>query len=184
MNGLVLLLLIALPAFVSAQEGPREMTPGELENYEFEIEESQVTVSDLSLGQRYVLSTQRREIEDLIARRLGILSLKGDRSDLKVMQDLVERKVLRETREWQSLGIVFGDILAAEFDLHWISYEDELGISKALKWQKTENYVFPVTLFSKRIQFNEKINVLAVFEKIEADVSSFKAFEKGRPVFK
>ena len=62
-----------------------------------------------------------------------------------------------------AVGIVFGDILVNEFGLHWVSYEDDIGTSKALRWRETENYVFPVTLFSKRVGFNEKIDVVSVF---------------------
>ncbi len=171
---------------VTAQEeapaGLPELTPEELERYQFEIDETPATVTDLSLGQRYVLSTQRREIEDLIARRLGILELKAEASDLQVLQNLVDRNAIRDsdTREWQGLGIVFGDILVNEFGLNWVSYEDELGTSKALRWRNTDNFVFPVTLFSKRKQFNERIDVLAVYEKLAADIEQFKAYEAGK----
>ena len=170
---------------VAEESGLRELTPDELEQYEFEVEDTPATVSDLSLGQRYALSTQRREIEDLVARRLGVLKLKGDKSDLKVLQDLVDRKAIRSTdiREWQGVGIVFGDILVTEFGLHWVSYEDDIGTSKALRWRETQNFVFPVTMFSKRVQFNEKIDVLAVYSKLEEDIERFKAFEENRPVF-
>ena len=182
-------LMVAFPVDLAAEEespsGLRELTPEELERYEFEIDEEPAVVSDLSLGQRYVLSTQRREIEDLVARRLGILKLKGDKSDLDVLQRLVDRRAINgtDTRTWQGLGIVFGDILVTEHGLEWVSYEDDIGSSKALRWRNTENYVFPVTLFSKRIQFNEKINVPEVYNKISADIERFKAFEEDRPVF-
>jgi hypothetical protein len=164
----------------------RELTPKELKNYEFDVEEIPATVKELSLGQRYSLDTQRRETVDLIARRLGILKLKGDRSDLKVLQNLVDKEAIRrdDVRGLQGLGIVFGDILVNEFGLSWVSYEDDIGISKALRWKKTENYVFPVTLFSKRVQFKENINVTDIFEEIGAEVDRSIAYEAARPVFK
>ena len=181
--GVLLFLALHVPGAGAEESGLPELTPQELERYEFEVEETPATVTDLSLGQRYVLSTQRREINDLIARRLGVLGLRGDKSDLRVLQKLVERKAIRSTdiREWQGLGIVFGDILVTEFGLHWVSYEDDVGISKALQWRDTENYLFPVTLFSKRVQFNEKIDVAAVFDKLESDIERFKAYEENRP---
>ena len=111
------------------------MTAEELERYEFDVEDTPATVKELSLGQRYSLNTQRKEIIDLIARRLGILKLKGDESDLKVLQNLVDRKAIRrdDVRGLQGLGIVFGDVLVNEFGLDWVSYEDDIGISKALR---------------------------------------------------
>jgi len=185
-------LLLILPGlltfdFAAAEEsGLRELTSEELERYEFDVEEVPATVKELSLGQRYSLDTQRRETMDLIARRLGILNLKGNKSDLKVLQNLVDRKAIGrdDVRGLQSLGIVFGDVLVNEYGLGWVSYTDDIGTSKALRWKKTENYVFPVTLFSKRVQFKENINMTAVFEEIGAEVERFIAYEAARPVFK
>ena len=173
--------------FAAAEEtGLRELTSEELGNYEFDVEEIPATVKELSLGQRYSLNTQRREIIDLIARQLGILNLKGDKSDLKVLQKLVDRKAIRrdDVRGLQGLGIVFGDLLVNEYGLGWVSYEDDIGISKALRWKKTENYVFPVTLFSKRVQFKEDINMTGVFEEIGVEVERFIAYEAAKPVFR
>lgn len=174
-----------LAAEDNPSNGLRELTPAELEQYEFDIDETPAIVKDLSLGQRYVLSTQRREIEDLVARRLGILKLREDKTDLKSLQGLIDRKAVisTETRELQGMGIVFGDVLVKEFGLHWVSYEDDLGVSKALRWRKTDNYVFPVTFFSKRTQFGEKIDIAAVFEKISLDIERFKAYEDGKLEF-
>ena len=183
-----LLFSVTTAAAEAADEpaGLRELTPEELERYEFDIDETPATIRDLSIGQRYVLSSQRREIADLAARRLGVTKLHGDKRDLRVLSDLVDKKVIgvSEVREWQGVGVVFGDILAREFGLHWVSYEDDLGISKVLRWRETENYVFPVTMFSKRNQFNEAIDVYALFDKIAADVERFKAYELNRPSYR
>lgn len=178
--------LLTLDFAAAEESGLRELTSEELERYEFDVEEVPATVKELSLGQRYSLDTQRRETMDLIARRLGILNLKGDKSDLKVLQNLVDRKAIGrdDVRGLQSLGIVFGDVLVNEYGLGWVSYEDDIGTSKALRWKKTENYVFPVTLFSKRVQFKENINMTGVFEEIGAEVERFIAYEAARPVFK
>ncbi|MDA0272295.1 MAG: DUF3806 domain-containing protein [Proteobacteria bacterium] len=191
MNNIAKLLLIVLGSLplgfaVAKETGLPEMTAEELESYEFDVEDTPATVKELSLGQRYSLNTQRKEIIDLIARRLGILKLKGDQSDLKVLQDLVDRKAIRrdDVRGLQGLGIVFGDVLVNEFGLDWVSYEDDIGISKALRWKKTENYVFPVTMFSKRVQFKEDINMRGVFDEIGAEIERFIAYEADRPEFK
>ena len=120
-----------------------------IENYEFETEKEELIIEDLSVLQRYVLDSQRKELKDLLARKLGVLSLEGNKNDLPTLQQLIlsgslERK---DVRAWQSLGIVFGDILVAEHGLKWISYEDDIGKSKALRWKDTDNFVFPITFF-------------------------------------
>lgn len=181
-----LCLVLASPAMAEDASGLPELTQEELEQYQFEVDRSDVSITELSIGQRYVLDTQRREIKDLIARRLGVLSLRDDGSTIRVLQRLVDEKVIppAETRDWQSLGVVFGDILVHDFGLHWVSYEDSLGESKALRWKDTDNFVFPVTLFSKRVQFEEKIDVRAIYDKLAAEIESFKAYERSRPEFK
>lgn len=170
----------------SGDEAPPELTPRQLEQFNFKLDYSDLVVSDLSLGQRYVMNQQRREVKDLIARHLGIMSYETDRSSLRVLQQLADRNVILESqvRDWQSIGIVFGDILANEFGLKWVSYEDNLGVSKVLRWRDTENYVFPVTLFSKRIQFGDPIDFEAVFNKLEGEIRAFKEFENNRVEFK
>ncbi len=181
---MIVLLYFALVA--NAQEGdpraPVTMSPEDLENYQFDNRqvEQAASVSELNVGQRFILDSHRRSIKDLMIRRLGIVSLKQDKSDIARFQQLVDRKIIRQNdvEEWQALGVVFGDVLVTELGLHWVSYQDDLGVSKALRWKKTENYVFPITIFSKRVQFKEKIDVQAIFEKIEKDVAAFKRYEE------
>jgi len=161
------------------------MTPEELENYQFEDQPERVemTVEELSLGQRFLMSRHRGDVEDLISRHLGIMALRGTSADLPVLQQLVDKKVLKDddVETWQAIGLVIGDLMADEFDLHWVSVEDEYGVSKALQWQDTMNFVFPITLLSKRIQFGQKIDIPEIYEKLRADIESFKAYENGKP---
>ncbi len=114
-----------------------------------------------------------------MTRRLGIVTIKQGLGDLKKIQQVVDRKIIRneDVEQWQALGVVFGDVLAAELNLKWVSYQDELGLSKALRWKETENYVFPVTMLSKRVQYKEKIDVLALFEQIKLDIVAFERYE-------
>ncbi len=180
------LLLIPFTMTSMASEAPPvlELTEEELENYQFPFQEDEPepVIEELSVGQRFILSTQRREIRELIARELGVMSLKEDSTDLRVIQSLYDRRILRDddVREWQSVGVLFGDILVNEYDFEWISYEDELGVSKALRWKDSKNYVFPITVFSKRLQFGEDIDARAVYDKISDDIESFIAFERRR----
>lgn len=184
----ILILATSFAGGVIAQDDtrPPPLSPEDLENYQFNDRfENQDTspapeIEPLSVGQKYLLDKQRREVRDLIARKLGILSLQGDKSDLKVLQALYDRGGLEDDQllEWQTAGVMFGDILVNEFGLHWVSYEDELGASKALQFRDTRNFVFPITVFSKRLGFGEKIDVEAIYQKIKADVEAFKAYEQ------
>jgi len=196
---LPMLILLAMPALAEEAgnddgEIPAQtLTEEELENLRFrdregrpqrqQREEDEPVIEELSVGQRYLLKTQREEIKQLIARDLGVMSLQGDESDLDTFQALHDRRILKDNqvKEWQSVGILFGDILTNEFeDLEWVSYEDDRGASKALQWRDTQNFVFPVTVFSKRLEFGERLDTREVYEKIKRDIESFIEYEQSR----
>ncbi len=158
------------------------LTSEQIENYQFQSKSSEVEVTDLTVGQRAIMSAKRRAAKDLMARKLGVLRIRGTREDLPLLQQVVDRKVLRnnQVEEWQGVGILFGDILAKEFSLKWVSYEDERGANKALRYRNTENYFFPVTLFSKRARFDEEIDMYEVYAKLEEQIEAVVKFE-NRP---
>jgi hypothetical protein len=178
---LSLIPVLALGEAEGALQGPPVMAPEDLENYHFDKqrETKAPRVKDLNLGQKFILDSNRQNIKDLMTRRLGIVNIKQDLGDLKKIQEVVDRKIIKngDVEQWQALGVVFGDVLVAELDLNWVSYEDELGSSKALQWKKTENYVFPVTMLSKRVQYKEKVDVFALFEQIKLDVVAMERYE-------
>ena len=180
MNYLLLftLLIAFMPPILASEDPVQSLSPEELKRYQFRHapEKTQVIVRELNVGQQFILSSERREFNKLLYRRLGIREVFGDKRDLSILQQVIDRKVLTsdQVREWQSMGIIFGDILVVEHGLHWVSYEDDLGISKALRWRHTDNYVFPVTMFSKRVQYKEQVNANKIYEKISADVMKFK----------
>jgi hypothetical protein len=166
-------------AQVSAESAAVEtVTPEELQYHTFpdQPEPDPPTIKELNVSQQYTMSRQRREFMALLARHLGVLSLKGSIEDLKVLQAVVDRNVIAddELYEWQTMGVVFGDLLASQFDLDWVSYEDDRGVSRALRFGKTDNFVFPVTLFSKRVRFNESIDVQAIYDALAMDIKAFK----------
>ena len=174
----LMVLMGSWASLVSAASEPSviQITPEELENYEFEIEETPFEVSSPSIGQRYIFDRSRRTVRDLLARTIGSTRLTEDESDLGRLQVLIDRRVIRkaDVETWQALGVVFGDVLVGAHGLKWVMYEDELGASKALQWRDTANFVFPVTVFSKRVQFNESIDVASIYASISADIEAFK----------
>ncbi len=184
---LIISLVVVLPfRSVFAEESDETtittLSSEQVENYQFQTKPSDVEVTDLSVGQRAIMSAKRRAAKDLMARRLGVLRIRGTREDLPLLQQVVDRKILRKTQieEWQGVGILFGDILAKEFSLKWVSYEDERGANKALRYRNTDNYFFPVTLFSKRVKFDEEIDMYEVYAKLEEQIKEVVAFE-NRP---
>jgi hypothetical protein len=183
----LLLTIVLLSASFGVLAAPIDvpvLSPEQLDNYQFPSQpERPAVVDDLSFGQLTLLDQQRAEMQELFSRRLGVMSLKSTQADLSLYQQLVDRRLLRpdQITQWQALGVVFGDLLVREFGLHWVSYEDALGSSKALRWRKTDNFIFPVTVFSKRVQFNEKIDVKAIYEEIASEIERFKRLSLNTP---
>lgn len=71
-----------------------------------------------------------------------------------------------EVVKWQSLGATFGDALAQELMLEWVTVEDEYGIAAALNWPGTSILCFPLTMLSKRLERGEEIDVRELFEGV------------------
>lgn len=155
------------------------LTPEELERYQFDETETPYTVSELNIGQRYILDRHRTSAKDLMARHLGFSQFSGNLVDLERLQALVDRGVVKDAdvSGWQALGVVFGDVLVRQHGLRWVVFEDEVGSSKALQWGKTDNFIFPVTVFSKRVQFNEAVEVEPLYRTLSKTIEEFKAYQ-------
>ena len=157
----------------------RELTPEQLEQYAFPEQEDNFESRDLTAGQIEILANMRKAPKELIQRKLGILSINGTKSDLTAIQSLINRRMVRldDVIVWQNLGVLFGDVLAREFNMIWVIYEDDLGPSKALRWRKTDNFLFPVTMLSKRAKYGEEINLKQILDELTITVDEFKTWE-------
>lgn len=71
-----------------------------------------------------------------------------------------------ETVKLQCLGITLGDALAQELEMEWVTVEDEYGRDPALRFPGTTVLAFPLTMISKRIERDESVIVLELFEGV------------------
>ncbi|MBL4681934.1 MAG: DUF3806 domain-containing protein [Pseudomonadales bacterium] len=182
MQLVLMLLCLGFGPYLYAEDQPGEVPSfiqEDLKYYPFEVEEDRFVVGELSVGQLHILNTYRDDAKMLFARHLGILSINGTKDDIPLLQLIIDQKILRkdEVQKWQALGILFGDVLAREFNMTWVRYEDKYGLSKALRFRRTDNFMFPVIMFSKRVGYNDKIDVQAIYNKLADDVAAFKAWE-------
>lgn len=69
-----------------------------------------------------------------------------------------------DTLKLQCLGITFGDALAQELGMKWITVEDEYGRDPALILEGTSIISFPLTAISKRVQSGETVDVRSLFQ--------------------
>ena len=168
---------ICLLLFLGMSGQAAEVTSGQ--SHYFRQPEKQFQVRELDVSQQYILSRQRSRILNLMHRRLGTDELSGDRRDLPLLQRLVDQQIIQKSdvASWQAAGVVLGDVIANETNLRWVAVEDELGSSRALQWKRSQNFVFPVTLLSRRVQFDQAIDLQTIFDTVLIEVEAFKAWE-------
>ncbi|MFT4614231.1 MAG: hypothetical protein ACI9NT_001375 [Bacteroidia bacterium] len=126
-----------------------------------------LTIEDLSSVDRQYMEQQRVSLKALAARHLG-RQFNGQReTDLAILQALLDRRHVRQdqTLELQAMGVVMGDLLAKELHLDWVVYIDKHGRSRALRYRETDNYLFPITLISRRREADNLTPVSAIYDQ-------------------
>ena len=91
--------------------------------------------------------------------------------DIIIKSNWIEKD---EKYKLQCLGITIGDALVQGLNFTWIEVEDEYGTDPALKLDDTSLILFPLTMISKRIEKDEKVDVFELFEKIKLKVFELK----------
>lgn len=134
----------------------------------------EVHIGELSFLDRQYMAQQRALLQDLAAIELG-RRFNGTRpNDLQVLQLLLDRRLIQpqQTRELQAMGVIMGDLLAADLGMHWVIYEDRLGRSRALRYRDSDTYLFPITMISRRQEADNQTPVAAIYEKARAIIAS------------
>jgi hypothetical protein len=138
--------------------------------------QNNVHIGELTNVDRHYMAEQRTTLEDLAASRLG-RHFNGDKNiDLALLQALLDKRLIgpEQTRELQAMGVVMGDLLAADLDMHWVIYEDKLGRSRALRYQQSDNYLFPMTMISRRQEADNHTPVAEIYQKAHDIIASRK----------
>ncbi|MEP1472767.1 MAG: DUF3806 domain-containing protein [Halieaceae bacterium] len=135
---------------------------------------AEVEIGTLSYLDRSYMKQQRERIGDLSLRNLG-RSLNGTATnDLAILQALLDKKLVTgdQKLELQAMGVVMGDLLAADLGLDWVIYEDKVGRSRALRYRQTDNYLFPMTMISRRREVGNTDTVADIYQKAHASMAA------------
>ena len=144
MRLLMTLVLALLPALAAAENFKTE-APSEMD--------------------RRFMETQIDALEEIARIKLG-RQFNGTRdNDLIVMQRLLDQGLVKadETARLQGMGMILGEILRKEKGLYWTIYIDKLGRSRALEIPGKREFVFPVTMISRRVEAGVDVNVRQVY---------------------
>jgi hypothetical protein len=133
-------------------------------------------ISALSPLDRQYMDQQRQLINELTLANYGGRCCRRE-ADLDYLQRLLDDRIVREdqVQELQAMGVLMGDLLAEELDLHWVVYEDAKGRSRALQLDETDNFLFPVTMISRRRQAGDTTPVIEIYQR------AVDALEAARP---
>jgi hypothetical protein len=136
----------------------------------------QPTYAELTADDIARLDMQREVVAAAVRQRYNLPLLAKNKSDLKVIQQLLEDKVFTkaQTFELQCVGIVFGDVLASELTLHWVMMTDEYGCDPVLRFKNTSLQLNALTMISKRVENDEPLNVVSFFDVLHKDIESLK----------
>ena len=129
--------------------------------------QQEARVSDISQLDRRYMTQQRETLDNLASINLGRRFSGNKENDLQILQLLLDRRLVRadQTRELQAMGVIMGDLLAADLDMHWVIYEDALGRSRALRYRQSQEYLFPITMISRRQEADNHTPVTAIYQK-------------------
>src|SRR5690348_1495576 len=117
--------------------------------------------SELSAQDRVRLDQQRALVAVAVKQRYGIAALSRTTKDLPILQRLIDDKIFTksQTYELQSLGVVFGDVLANELSLRWTMITDQYGTDPTLRFKNTSININALRMISKRVERGERVDV-------------------------
>lgn len=119
-------------------------------------------------------------INELARRHFGGSLQQSLDHDLTLLQRLLDEKIItaEDRRALQDMGIVLGELLLQNDELKWVIYEDKYGPSRALQLKHTNNYLFPITMISRRGETGLAVDVSALYKKATDKIASYRAIAR------
>jgi Domain of unknown function (DUF3806) len=139
-------------SFYNSQSGPKQQAAPKF--------------TELSRDDVAGLDKQRALVAAAAKQRYGVSGLTRTKADLPVLQRLIDDHAFTKTQtyELQSLGVALGDVMASELPMRWMIVTDEFGTDRTLRYKDTTIQVGALTMISKRIERDEKVNVSRLLE--------------------
>jgi len=103
--------------------------------------------------------------------------MNGSMDDLDRLQTIVDSAQIpiNHSQELESLGIVFGKVFVnATANYDWWVMEDEYGKDVCIRYKETSLLIFPQTMLSKRIEDDDVLNVIDLFNDIRQELDRIK----------
>lgn len=129
-------------------------------------DDDKIIIEELRWVDNGFLERQRAFVDELGRGEFGT-RLRGDKSDLRVLQRIIDNGLINqtETQKQQALGVALGDVFVNELGLEWTVYLDAAGKSRATCLKGTKHCLFPITMISKRMRLGATPDVERLYEK-------------------
>ncbi|MEM6483987.1 MAG: DUF3806 domain-containing protein [Pseudomonadota bacterium] len=130
-------------------------------------------ITPLSTIDKRYMNEQRTRVNDLSLRYYGGRCCRR-LTEVNYLQRLLDDRLVTQSQELelQAMGVLLGDLLAAELGMNWVVYEDAKGRSRALRLHETDAFLFPVTMISRRRMFGDQTPVIEIYREAVAAIES------------
>ncbi|MFT5481505.1 MAG: hypothetical protein ACI9GW_000147 [Halieaceae bacterium] len=131
------------------------------------VAETKAKVYPLTPVDKRYIEQQRERVDNIARSELGRQLSQNKQTNLEILQTLLDRRLIKpdQTLELQAMGAVLGNELAREMSMHWVIVEDRYGRSRALQLDTNENFLFPMTMISRRVEAGAKVSVQSIYDK-------------------
>lgn len=128
-------------------------------------------IEPLSAIDLQFMDDQRAKVADF-AGRLGRRMGSSINRDIETLQIILDNNWVRRDDELtlQAMGVVLGDIINQRLGTNWVVYRDRAGRSRALRYRQQDDFIFPVTMISRRYSAGANTDVKALYDKVVADL--------------
>ena len=136
--------------------------------------DDKISLSNLGWSDESHIERQTEKIDELARSNFG-LQLHGNKDDLNLLQRIIHRGLIKrdDTLNQQALGAVMGNLLVEEFGLEWKIYKDKQGRSRATCIPNTEQCLFPMTAFSRRMAVGIMPNVDRIYRDMVVMITPY-----------
>lgn len=127
-----------------------------------------------------IFSEPTEEDLKLLAERWGaVKTLAGEELETGIDQSPATLDVLQQILDGElvnhdgllAVGVALGRVMEANIPgLSWWSVLDEFGKELCLRYEQTTLRVNPVTMISKRVSRNEKVDVMELFQSTKLEI--------------
>lgn len=116
---------------------------------------------------RRFMDNQIAALDEITRGELGRRFNGNKENDLPLLQTLLDQRLVGrdDTEKLQGMGVVLGELLRKEKGLFWTIYTDKRGRSRALEVPGKREFIFPITMISRRVEAGVDVDVRKVYEE-------------------